>query len=570
MNQLFRRKTVNQILKEADEEATSEHSTPSLRKTLTVRDLTSFGIAAIIGAGVFGTIGNAAANGGAAVTLLFIFTGIACAFSAMCYAEFASAIPIAGSAYTYAYTAFGELVAWIIGWALLMEYGIGNIAVAISWSDYFTGFVGGLGWHIPTYFTMDYFSAYRIYSEAVVEIAKGIKWDALTPVQQSAHTAWTTAPNLLGIRVIADLPALFIVISITGVIYVGINESKTMGNIMVGLKLSVILMVIAVGFFYVDTNNWTPFAPNGFSGVMKGVSAVFFAYIGFDAISVCAEESKNPQKDLPRAMIYSLIICTILYILISLVLTGMVPYTELAVGDPLAYIFERHHINWFSGIIAASAIVAMASVLLVFQMGQPRIWMRMSKDGLMPPAFGKIHPKFRTPAFATVMTGIIVSVPCLFMNLTVVTDLASIGTLFAFVLVCGGVLKLQNEPNYHPKFKVPYINSKFILPVLFVLAWIIGFYISGAELFTYFLPNSLELFEKRLLLYIFVLAATITTVFAFKKSLSLFPTLGLLSCFYLMTELHLSNWIGFTVWLLMGLVIYFSYGINHSKLKTKN
>ncbi|MCS7073510.1 MAG: amino acid permease, partial [Bacteroidia bacterium] len=418
MSNLFRKKNIPAILKELESERS--HS-GGLKQTLKVWDLTALGIAAIVGAGIFSTIGNASASGGPAVILLFIFTAIACAFSALCYAEFASILPISGSAYTYAYVAFGELIAWLIGWNLLMEYAIGNIAVAISWSGYFTALLQSMGIHLPDWLAMDYLSAHRAFDEISKGLAEGKKLSEFTPALQEGYTAWVTAPQIAGFRFIADIPALVIVILITWLVYIGIQESKTAGNIMVYIKLVVILLVIVIGAFFVNPQNWTPFMPEGMGGVLKGVSAVFFAYIGFDAISTTAEECQNPQKDLPKAMIYSLIICTILYVGVSLILTGIVPYKELAVEDPLAYVFNRIQIQWLSGIIAVSAVVAMASVLLVFQMGQPRIWMSMSRDGLLPPIFSKIHPKYKTPSFSTILTGVLVAVPALFMNLTEVT-----------------------------------------------------------------------------------------------------------------------------------------------------
>ena len=377
----------------------AEKNGQNLTRTLGFRDLTAMGIAAIIGAGIFSTIGNASFNGGPAVVTLFIFTAIACGFSALCYAQFAASIPISGSAYTYSYASFGELVAWIIGWDLIMEYAVGNIAVAISWSDYFTGLLGGLGVHFPEFFSTDYLTASRGFHVALEQINQGIPLQTLSKSIQEAYTAWSSAPEIFGVKLIADLPAFSIVVFITYLVYVGIQETKIAGNIMVLLKLAILFVIIGVGAFYVNTDNWSPFAPNGLGGVLKGVSGVFFAYIGFDAISTTAEECKNPQKDLPKAMIYALVICTILYILISLILTGMVSYTELGVGDPLAYVFDKLHLTKLSGIISISAVIAMASVLLVFQVGQPRIWMSMSRDGLLPPKFSKLHKKYKTPAF---------------------------------------------------------------------------------------------------------------------------------------------------------------------------
>ncbi|MDH4471809.1 MAG: amino acid permease [Fluviicola sp.] len=466
-NSLFRKKTVQDILKAVEQRESDGHG--AMGRHLRVRDLAAFGIAAIIGAGIFSTIGTASADGGPAVIFLFLFTAIACGFAAFAYAEFASMVPVSGSAYTYSYVAFGEIIAWIIGWALIMEYAIGNITVAISWSDYFTGMLEGLGMHLPQWIQTDYLTASNGYQEAVGLMQGGKSFANLGESLQDAHTAWTNAPSFFGLRIILDIPALFIIIFITWLVYRGMKESRNASNVMVVVKLAIILLVIAVGVFYVDSDNWSPFAPNGVSGILKGVSAVFFAYIGFDAISTTAEECENPQRDLPRGMMWAIIICTVLYIVISLILTGMVSYKTLAVGDPLAFVFREIDLKWMSGIIAVSAVVAMASVLLVFQMGQPRIWMSMSRDGLLPKRFSKVHPRFKTPSFATVVVGFVVAVPALFMNLTMVTDLCSIGTLFAFVLVCGGVLMLQNRTDIpRGKFKTPYLNGKYIMPLLVV------------------------------------------------------------------------------------------------------
>ena len=545
-----------------------------LVRTLRLKDLVAFGIAAIIGAGIFSTIGNASAAGGPAVSLLFIFTAIACGFSALCYAQFASSIPVSGSAYTYAYASFGELVAWIIGWDLLMEYAIGNIAVAISWSDYFTAVLNGIGLGIPKYLTMDYLSASRGYEEAVAQLAQGNALTSLPFNIQEAYLAWQNAPALGGIKLIADFPALGITALITYLVYVGVKESKRTANLLVLLKLIVIFIVIAVGAFYINPDNWSPFAPNGVSGIMKGVSAVFFAYIGFDAISTTAEECENPQRDLPRAMIIALLLCTFLYVIIALVLTGMVPYNELAVGDPLSFVFSRVNLDVIAGIVAVSAIVAMASVLLVFQYGQPRIWMSMSRDGLLPKAFSRIHPKYKTPYFATVVTGFVVAVPALFMNLTEVTDLTSIGTLFAFVLVCGGVLVQEDYhevPAGRKIFRVPYINGKYVLPLLMLvgLAILLIYNRDGIDNFLS-MSNGTEsgwdVFKHKIPLLGFFVVAAVITVLTFMRNMSLIPVLGLLTNLYLMTELGITNWSRFLIWLVLGLIIYFFYGYNNSKL----
>ncbi|HRA72369.1 MAG TPA: amino acid permease, partial [Flavobacterium sp.] len=412
---LFRKKTVQDILKQVEKNESDGHN--ALGKHLTARDLTAFGIAAIVGAGIFSTIGKASADGGPAVIFLFLFTAIACSFAAFAYAEFASMVPVSGSAYTYSYVAFGEIIAWIIGWALIMEYAIGNITVAISWSDYFTGLLESGGIYLPQWVQMDYLTASNGFKDATALMQGGKSFENLSSGLQAAHTAWTTSPVLGSFHFVADLPALLIIILITALVYRGMKESRNASNLMVIIKVCIVLLVIAVGVFYVDTANWDPFAPNGASGVLKGVSAVFFAYIGFDAISTTAEECKDPQRDLPKGMMWAIIICTILYIAIALVLTGMVSYNELNVGDPLAFVFDKLDLKWMSGIIAVSAVVAMASVLLVFQMGQPRIWMSMSRDGLLPKRFSTVHPKFKTPSYATIVTGFVVAVPALFLNL---------------------------------------------------------------------------------------------------------------------------------------------------------
>ncbi len=571
MADIFRKKDVAKVLKDAEAGHSEAELSGGLNKTLTVRDLTSFGIAAVVGAGIFSTIGKASFDGGPGIIFLFIFVSIACAFSALCYAEFASMVPVSGSAYTYSYVAFGELIAWIIGWDLLMEYAIGNIAVAISWSDYFTSLMEGFGVHIPDYLTMDFSTAHAGFIEATKAITSGASLASLDAALQSKYQAWANAPQIAGIHFICDLPAFFIVCVITYITYIGIKESKNSANVMVALKLIVVIGVIILGAFYVKPVNWHPFLPNGVGGVLKGTAAVFFAYIGFDAISTTAEECKNPQRDLPRGMIYSLIICTIIYVLVALVLTGMVSYKNLNVGDPLSFVFQQINLNWIAGVVAISAVVATASVLLVFQIGQPRIWMSMSRDGLLPPVFARIHPKFKTPSFSTILTGVVVAVPALFLNMNVVIDLTSVGTLFAFVLVCGGILQLQISPNPPPsKFKTPYINGKLIVPVMFII---------GLFLLWRFNPDSTRQFfnfsgdasawsvirQKVPYLAFFVLCAVVA-VYSFLKNLSLIPVLGLLSCAYLLSESGTSNWERFLVWLIVGFDVYAIYGFQKSKL----
>jgi basic amino acid/polyamine antiporter, APA family len=487
-NSLFRRKNISNILAEG---ADDTHG-GGLKRVLTVRDLTFFGIAAILGAGSFSSLGFAVFNGGPGVVVLFIITAVACAFTAFCYSEFASRIPVAGSAYTYAYASFGELFAWIIGWALIMEYSIGNIYVAYSWSDYFTSFLDRIGVHLPQYLSTSYMEA-----KHAIE-AGTTKADILD--------AWNTSPTVGPLRIIFDLPALIINLLITYLVYRGVKESKNFSNAMVILKLAVVFLIIVVGGALVMSNgltsNWLPendqhiksFMPNGFSGVMAAVASVFFAYIGFDAVSVMAEESKNPQRDLPRSMIYSLVICTVIYILLTLVLSGAVNYKNFdGVGDPLAFIFEKQNLNvgWMQFLVSICAVVAMTSVLLVFQMGQPRIWMTMSRDGLLPPAFQRIHKKFQTPSFATIITGLVVGIPILFTDKTFVLDFTSIATLFAFVLVCGGVLLIPRKEKQPGKFNLPYINGKFIFP-----AMVVGSIILIAVSFKDYFPSKINFTEE--------------------------------------------------------------------------
>lgn len=565
---LFRRKSVSGILKQVESGEADRHGL--LKRHLSVRDLTGLGIAAIIGAGIFSTIGNASASGGPGVVFLFLFTAIACSFAAFCYAEFSSMVPVSGSAYTYSYVAFGELFAWIIGWALIMEYAIGNIVVAISWSGYFStllshlkipalGFENGI--ILPAWSGIDYFSARRAYEAS---LAAGADPALLS---SEAYTAWVSAPMLGGLKIILDIPALVINVLITWLVYRGIKESKNAGNIMVVIKLMVVLLVIAVGFMYVDSGNWTPFLPEGWGGVFAGVSGVFFAYIGFDAISTTAEECHDPQRDLPKGMFNSIIICTVLYVLIALVLTGMVNYRELGVDDPLAFVFGKRGLEWISGVIAISAVIAMASVLLVFQLGQPRIWMSMSRDGLLPKKFSEVHPRYGTPSFSTIVTGFLVGIPILFTDMATVTDLCSIGTLFAFILVCGGVLMMQKQPDLPRKFKVPYVNGKYLVPALYlmVMSWL-GI---SEEQWVHDHVNPLVSVES-VPNFIFFVVFAILSIASFLRNLSVIPVMGILTCLYLMAQIHVHQWAGFTVWLVIGLVLYFTYGYKNSKLATGN
>ena len=591
---LFRTKKISNILAEGSDDA---HGGNGLKRVLTLKDLTFFGIAAILGAGSFSSLGGAVFHGGPGVVILFVITAIACAFTAFCYSEFASRIPVAGSAYTYAYASFGELFAWMIGWALIMEYSIGNIYVAYSWSDYFTSFLQKINIHLPEYLSTSY-----------MEVKHAL--DAGS-TNADVHEAWNKAPIIGGLHIIFDLPAIVINLLITALVYRGIKESRNFSNVMVILKMIVVALVILVGGFLVFSNgltgNWTPandlgvrsFMPNGFSGVMAAVSGVFFAYIGFDAVSVLAEESKNPQRDLPRGMILSLVICTVVYILLTLVLTGAVNYHGFeGVGDPLAFIFEKQNLNvgWMQFFVAIAAVIAMTSVLLVFQMGQPRIWLSMSRDGLLPPVFQKIHPKYRTPSFSTIVTGCVVGVPILFTDKTFVLDFTSIATLFAFVLVCGGVLLIPRREKEAGKFHIPFINGQFIFPLIIIASLAIlymfnhnyfneisTFYLTEAETKAVvagldinkpaILQNNLNaaLTAKQTLnvsTIIFWISCFFISILAFVKKYSLIPLLGLTTCMYLLTGMTSRNWAWFASWLFIGLIIYLLYGYRKSKLAT--
>lgn len=554
MNQLFRRKQYS-----------ASEKPSGLLRVLGVWDIVFFGIAAIIGAGSFSSLGEAVFRGGPGVIILYIICGFACGFTALCYAEFASRIPTAGSAYTYAYASFGELIAWIIGWALIMEYSFGNIYVAFSWSDYFTSFMGRIGVHIPEFLTCSYPEAKKAFFG--------------TSENQELLNAWKNAPIVGNLKIILDLPALVINGLITWLVYRGVRESKNFNNVLVLMKLAVIVLIILVGVAYVNVDNWMPinpttqvasFMPNGFTGVMTAVSGVFFAYIGFDALSVLSEETKDPQKNLPRGMIISLVLCTVIYIILTLVLTGMVDYRKFdGVGDPLAFIFEKSNANlpWMELTVSFVAIIAITTVLLVFQMGQPRIWYAMSRDGLMPKKFMTIHPKYNTPSYATVITGIVVGIPILFTDKSFILDFTSIGTIFAFVLVCGGVLLLPAKKKLPGRFHMPYINSKIIFPIIFL---------GGLAFFYFWQPAFFQNLmdwrdpaegEFRISMFFFIVINLILCVLALVKNLSLIPLMGLSSCLYLLTGMTHNNWFWFAVWFAIGLVIYFSYGYRNSKLQ---
>jgi APA family basic amino acid/polyamine antiporter len=562
---LFRKKTVAEVL--AQSRSRESEGEGELSRQLTARDLTALGVAAIVGAGIFSTIGTASADGGPGVVLLFLFTAIACTCTAFAYAEFASMVPAAGSAYTYSYVAFGELVAWIIGWALIMEYSVGNVTVAVSWSDYFSAVLRSFDLHIPEWAAVDYVSAGRAFRKASLAMSEGQPLSELDQQLRAGYLAWKSAPTIGGFRLVLDIPAIVITLLVTRLVYLGIRESRNANNVMVAVKLSVIFFVIVVGAFFIDVSHWTPFVPNGVSGILTGVSAVFFAYIGFDAISTTAEECRDPARDLPRGIMYSIAISTTLYVLLVFVLTGIVPYYELRVGDPLAYVFSTIGLRWFSFVVALSAVVAMASVLLVFQLAQPRIWLAMSRDGLLPEKFATIHPRHRTPSYATIVTAVVVIVTTLLIPAEGVLHLCSMGTLVAFALVCAGVLKMQQAPGYRPgKFRTPYVNARHFLPLMTLSTVILLFIYDADRLRDMVDFQDWARDQNKIPKYLFFGLAIWLNVLAVRRNLSLIPTLGLLFSCFMMAQIPFRSWIGFAIWLLVGLAIYFAFGRHRSRL----
>jgi APA family basic amino acid/polyamine antiporter len=503
MSQLFRRKPVADLVSEG---------TSALKRTLGPVQLTALGVGAIIGAGIFSTVGTAAAGGadhlgaGPAIILSFVLTGIACGFAALCYAEFAAMVPIAGSAYTYSYATLGEIVAWIIGWDLIIEYAVGNVAVAISWSGYFQQLLNGLGLHIPPWLGIDIRTAAQAAAQVADARVNGIDPASLGVAINQYASAMATAPHLFGLPIVFNLPAFLIVGLITVVLVKGVNESAWTNTAMVILKLVIIAFFLAMGAFYVKPENWHPFAPNGFAGVSSAAAIIFFAYIGFDAVSTAAEEARNPQRDMPIGIIASLIVCTIIYIAVALVLTGMLPAAQLDTAEPLATAFSGIGMNWTAGIISLGAVFATTSVLVVFQLGQPRIFFSMARDGLLPAWAARVHPKYQTPHITTILTGVFVAVFSGLANIDEIVQLTNIGTLFAFILVALGIIILRHrEPDRPRPFRAP------LVPLV--------------------------------------------------------PLLAILCCGYLMFQLPAVTWWRFVIWLAIGLVFYFMYGYRHSRLR---
>ena len=513
MSRLFARKSVADF--EAD---VATHG--GLKRTLGKWHLTALGVGATIGAGIFATtgtaiVGDAARPGaGPAIVFSFVLTAVACGFAALCYAEFAAMVPISGSAYTYAYASIGEFVAWIIGWDLIIEYAVGNIGVAIGWAGYFRELINHFGIDLPPWLATDYRSAHDAFT--AVSAAGGAATDATT---QYLAAAWGTAPHVLGFPLIMNLPAVAVVALITVILVIGIKESADTNTAMVLLKVGIILFFIAVGAFLIKPHNWTNpatggFAPNGTAGISAAAAIIFFSYIGFDAVSTAAEETRDPPRDMPFGIIMSLLVTTVLYIAISIVMTGMAPWKQLGTAEPMITALQYAAgppalLNASRFIIALGAVIAMGSVLLVFQLGQPRIFFSMSRDGLLPPVLSKVHPKFKTPYVGTILTGVFVAAFAAFANIAEVVDLTNIGTLFAFVLVSAGVIFLRRiDPDRPRPFRVPWV------PVT--------------------------------------------------------PLISIAACAYLMLQLPKVTWIRFAIWLVIGLVIYFTYGYTHSTLRRRS
>ena len=492
MSQLFARKTIAQLLPESE-------NVPGLKRALGGGDLIMLAIGAVIGAGIFGAIGTAAAGqydaaghlvrsgAGPALVLSFLLLGVCCALAGLCYAELAALIPQAGSAYAYCYATLGELIAWIIGWDLILEYAVGNVAVAISWGDYFTSLLRSFGAHLPVWLTTGYRTA------------------LLSP-DPALHGLLQSAPHVAGIPILLNVPAFAIVMAITWLLLLGVRESATANNIMVTIKLLVLGLFIVAGLTRIDTANYHPFAPNGFRGIHQGAAIVFFAYIGFDAISTAAEETRNPQRNLPIGILGGLAICTVIYMVVGVVLTGMAKYTGLGVADPLAKALNTAGFTTVGWIVALGAIISMSAVLLVFQYGQPRIFFAMARDGLLPQWAAKIHPKYRVPHITTLITGVFVALWSIVGDAGETYDLTNIGTLFAFALVSIGVIVLRRtDPDRPRPFRVPFV-------------WVVG-----------------------------LMAAAL--------------------CVFVMIGLPEQAWKRFGFWLAIGLLLYFLYGYRNSRLR---
>jgi APA family basic amino acid/polyamine antiporter len=506
--QLFRRKSLDQLVGETTE---PQHQ---LRRVLGPVQLTLLGVGAIVGAGIFSTAGTAAAGGGdhigagPALVVSFLMVAVACGFAALCYAEFAAMAPVSGSAYTYAYATLGELAAWMIGWDLILEYGISNAAVAVSWSGYFqTLLEQGFHLHLPAWLGTDFRSAIQAAAQVASAQAAGGDLTKLDPAILHDAQALHQAPHLFGVALVFNLPAFVIVCLVTWIVLIGIKETARFNTGLVIIKLAIIVFFLVLGAMYVRPDNWTPFAPNGFKGVSSAAAIIFFAYIGFDAVSTAAEETRNPQRDMPIGILASLVICTVLYVAVAIVLTGMAKWDTLGNAEPLAAVFTARGMNWTASIIALGAVVATTSALVPYQAGQPRIFFSMARDGLLPPWAAKVHPRFRTPHVTTLITGVIVAVCSSLANINELVELTNIGTLFAFVLVAAGIIILRYIDPARPRpFRTPWVP--------------------------------------------------------------LVPLGAIACCAYLMCELPKITWIRFFLWMAAGLVLYFFYGFHRSRLRT--
>jgi APA family basic amino acid/polyamine antiporter len=509
LDRFLRRKSLDRLVGET---VAPEHQ---LKRALGPVQLTMLGVGAIVGAGIFSAPGSAAAGGGdhigagPALIVSFLIVAVACGLTALCYSEFAAMVPVSGSAYTYAYATLGELVAWIIGWDLILEYAISNAAVAVSWSGYFQTLLAAFHLHMPAWLSTDIWSAINAAKDLASAQTAHMDLTKLDPDLLNNAKAWEEAPRLLGLRLVFNLPAFAIVLFVTWIVLIGIRETARFNTALVVAKIVIVLFFLAIGVAYVQPANWVPFAPNGFKGISSAAAIIFFAYIGFDAVSTAAEETRNPQRDMPIGILASLGICTVLYVAVAAVLTGMAKWNTLDNAEPLASVFSSLGMKWAASIIALGAVVATTSALIPYQAGQPRIFFSMGRDGLLPKWATKIHPRFRTPHVTTILTGVIVAVCSSIANINALMDLTNIGTLFAFALVAAAVIILRRtDPDRHRPFRTPWVP--------------------------------------------------------------LVPLGAIVTCVYLMWQLSQKTWLRFFVWMAIGMVIYFSYGIRHSRLKTED
>jgi APA family basic amino acid/polyamine antiporter len=503
MKPLFRRKPIDR--------AASDHTGPPLARELGPWQLVALGIGAIVGAGIFSSIGSAAAGGahhlgaGPAIVISFLLVAVACALAGLCYAEFAALVPVSGSAYTYAYATLGELVAWVIGWDLILEYAVGNVAVAISWSGYFQELLRGLGMHWPGWLGIDARTALQAVERVAEARSSGVPLTDLGDSVLRAAAAYEAAPRVSGLPLLFNVPAAAVVLLLTWILVLGVRESSWFNAAMVLVKLTIIALFVVVGFFYIEPANWEPFAPNGFRGISGAAAIIFFAYIGFDAITTASEETRDPQRAMPFGILGSLVVCTVIYLVVAMVLTGVERWDRLGTAEPLAAALSGRGLTWASGVVALGAVIATTSVLFVFQLGQPRIFFSMARDGLLPRWAATVHPRYRTPHVTTILTGIGVAAFAGMSNIDEVVELCNIGTLFAFVVVAAGILVLRRVEAHRPRpFRCPWVP------------WV--------------------------------------------------PLLAMGSCLYLMLELPWITWVRFAVWLAIGLVIYFAYGMRRSTL----